>query len=279
MGKVLGAVVALADNLPDSLEAFAGRSACIVRFDEEKQCYMACAGQNLFPVERAQIKRILCHHFDAETGIDAWSGWQAKRMGEIRRSREKERRKLFEANWGPGPGQALVFRGIPDGAFEFQLLFELVGKEAQKRLQATREELAVRAGRQTQYAPTSRFSALPELSRQPAPPQSMPSPPSRSFAGLIKLTEANKKLQDQQHIWAICPNSVRLDEEFKDQLLTCNANDEIRLTDVHGGINTDLAAVVGTFCFWGAVNCACFCMFTWPFQALLIVFIRFLKAF
>ena len=31
-------------------------------FDAEKQCYMTCGRQNLFPVERAQIKRILCHH-------------------------------------------------------------------------------------------------------------------------------------------------------------------------------------------------------------------------
>ena len=116
-GKVLGAVVELANNLQDALEAFAGRSACIVSFDADKQCYMACVGQNLFPVERAQIKRILCHHSDAETGTDAWSGWQANLGGEIRRGRERERRKLFDTNWGPGPRQAPVLRGIPDGTF------------------------------------------------------------------------------------------------------------------------------------------------------------------
>lgn len=237
-GKVLGAVVELANNLQDSLEAFAGRSACIASFDEEKQCYMACVGQNLFPVERAQIKRILCHHSDAETGTEAWSGWQANRMGEIRRSREKERRKLFETAWGPGPGQAPVLRGIPDGGFEFQLLFELVGKEAQKRLQATREELAGRAGRQQQYAATSRFSALPELTKQPAAPQSMPSPPSSSFAGLVKLTQAVKHLKDQQHIWAMCPNTIKPPAGFETDLLSCNANDELRLTDAHGDINS-----------------------------------------
>ena len=69
-GKVLGAVVELANNLQDALEAFAGRSACIVSFDADKQCYMACVGQNLFPVERAQTKRVLCHHSDAETATE-----------------------------------------------------------------------------------------------------------------------------------------------------------------------------------------------------------------
>ena len=55
-GIVLRAVVELANNLQGALEAFAGRSACIVSFDAHKQCYMACVGQNLFPVDRAQIK-------------------------------------------------------------------------------------------------------------------------------------------------------------------------------------------------------------------------------
>ena len=50
-----------------------------------------------------------------------------------------------------------------------------MGKEAQKRLEATRDELADRAGRQKQYAPT----------------------------------EAVKKLKDQHYIWAICPNMVK----------------------------------------------------------------------
>ena len=236
-GKVLGAVVELANNLQDALEAFAGRSACIVSFDADKQCYMACVGQNLFPVERAQIKRIWCHHSDAETGTDAWSGWQANLQGEIRRGRERERRKLFDTNWGPGPGQAPVLRGIPDGAFEFQLLFELVGKEAQKRLQATRDELAGRAGRQKQYAPTSRFSALPELSRQSAASQSTPLPSSNLFAGLVKLTEAVKKLKDQHYIWAICPNTVKPPADFAADLLDCNAYDELRLAGVHGDLN------------------------------------------
>ena len=191
-------------------------------------------GQNLFPVERAQIKRIWCHHSDAETGTDAWSGWQANLQGEIRRGRERERRKLFDANWGPGPGQAPVLRGIPDGAFEFQLLFELVGKEAQKRLEATRDELAGRPGRQKQYAPTSRFSALPELSGQSAASQSTPLPSSDLFAGLVKLTEAVKKLKDQHYIWAICPNTVKPPADFAADLLDCNACDELRLAGVHG---------------------------------------------
>ena len=159
-GKVLGAVVELTNNLQGALGAFAGRSACIVSFDANKQCYMACVEKNLFPVERSQIKRILCHHSDAETGTDAWSGWQANNQREIRRGHERQRRKLFDKNWGPGPGQAPVLRGIPDGAFHFQLLFELVGKEAQKRLEATRDELADRADRQKQYAPTEAVDYL-----------------------------------------------------------------------------------------------------------------------
>ena len=99
---------------------------------------MACVGKNLFPVEHAQIKCIWCHHSDTETGTDTWSGWQATLQGKIKRGRDRERRKLFDTNWGPGPRQAPVLRGIPDGAFDFQLLFELVGKETQKRLEATR---------------------------------------------------------------------------------------------------------------------------------------------
>ena len=50
-----------------------------------------------------------------------------------------------------------------------------MGKEAQKRLEATRDELADRADRQKQYAPT----------------------------------EAVKKLKDQHYIWVICPNMVK----------------------------------------------------------------------
>ena len=179
----------------------------------------------------------MCHYSDAETGTDAWSGWQANFRGEIRRDHETERRKLSDTNLGPGPGQAPVFRGIPDGAFEFQLLFELVGKEAQKRLQATRNELAGRVGRQNQYVPTSRFSALPELRRQSAAPQSMPLPSSNLFAGLVKLTEAVKKLKDQHYIWAICPNTVKPPADFAADLLDCNAYDELRLAGVHGDLN------------------------------------------
>ena len=71
-----------------------------------------------------------------------------------------------------------------------------MGKEAQKRLEATRDELADRAGRQKQYAPT----------------------------------EAVKKLKDQLHIWAICPNMVKPPAD-------CDAYDELRLAGVHGDLN------------------------------------------
>ena len=68
-----------------------------------------------------------------------------------------------------------------------------MGKEAQKRLEATRDELADRADRHKQYAPT----------------------------------EAVKKLKDQLHIWAICPNMVKPPAD-------CDAYDELRLAGVHG---------------------------------------------
>lgn len=66
----------------------------------------------------------------------------------------------------------------------------------------------------------------------------MPSPPSSSFAGLVKLTEVVKLLQDGQEVCAVCPNHVTPPPEFVDQLLGCNANEELRLTDAHGDLKT-----------------------------------------
>ena len=86
----------------------------------------------------------------------------SKPSREIIRDRERKRKTLFNTNWGPGPGYAPVLRGIPDGTFEFRLLFELAKKETKKRLQATQDELASRTGRHKQYVPTSKFSAPPK---------------------------------------------------------------------------------------------------------------------
>eukprot|EP00931_Biecheleriopsis_adriatica_P041226 TRINITY_DN23591_c0_g2_i1.p1 TRINITY_DN23591_c0_g2~~TRINITY_DN23591_c0_g2_i1.p1 ORF type:complete len:718 (-),score=111.37 TRINITY_DN23591_c0_g2_i1:191-2344(-) len=131
--KLIGSVVELGKPLR-SAPAFAGHTACVVSFDYSQECYVVCVGQHMVPVERQQIKRIICLASEADSNNDDLVSPIVTKPGESAAAKARAKRKGWAQNWGPGAGDAPPLRGIPDGSVEFSILFDLVDKIAEERV-------------------------------------------------------------------------------------------------------------------------------------------------
>ncbi|CAE8583711.1 unnamed protein product, partial [Polarella glacialis] len=251
--KLIGSLVEIGEHMPGPLSAFAGQTACIIEYKSDEMCYMACVGQQMLPLERSQIKRLICHHSEANVGDENGSSPRHRRsraVEELRKGRE-ERRKAWETSCGQGPGQAPVFKGIPDGSVEFQLLFELVSKDCRHRLGKMQQELSGRglaSGlqelRQRQEMLGQRLagarSAAPSLGTQPwqpqaklAQPKAQPQPRVEQRNRRLSLTEAVQQMSQGSYVWVRCPNDNIPSDDEAHRILGARLGDELRLSQAH----------------------------------------------
>lgn len=130
---LLGSIVELtneASKLPKGLESFRGKVACVVDFNQTEESYVVTFGRQTISVDRAAVRRILAPN-PCFKGLTLTPAEEGRML----------RRKQYDHSSGPGPGCAPSFKGIPDGSFEFQLLFELVKFHALSYLHLLKDDL------------------------------------------------------------------------------------------------------------------------------------------
>ncbi|CAK9043876.1 Ankyrin repeat and KH domain-containing protein mask [Durusdinium trenchii] len=214
-------VVELADTLPEYLESFVGESGCVLEYNFIEDYYKICVGQHVLPIPREHIKRILTNY-----------------CGKPRF--HFTHRRTSDIKCGPGPGQAPLLAGIPDGEVEFQLLLELVVHEAKSHLEEIKEHLSGQVGvkpdpmRDYQEAlnalaplPLAEMEVVPfEWPRKPPPK----APAAELFDRHMPLEEVQKLLDSSYHPWVKCVQSFEPRSSKDDQaFLPCRRDDFICL--------------------------------------------------
>lgn len=112
-GRVLETSLVELDNLPDAFQHFTRRAVCLAGYNEDERCYRALAGQQVLQIDRLSISRVI-QSDDPGAGPSSW-----------------------KTRYG-GSSTAPSLAGIPDRAFEFQLLLEYVREELTDRLRRMR---------------------------------------------------------------------------------------------------------------------------------------------
>mmetsp|Transcript_39426 Transcript_39426/g.111682 ORF Transcript_39426/g.111682 Transcript_39426/m.111682 type:complete len:602 (-) Transcript_39426:20-1825(-) len=139
------------------MAALSQKTAVVKGYDRSNECYVVCVGQLDLPVDRLQIKNIVFHDRVAS------ESWRGHVEGGDEQDREMRHSSL-------APGEAALLRGVPDGAIEFQLLHELVRRQARAKLEAMLQELAGRGTHGPSHAASQRHSTahgpVPEPVRQ-----------------------------------------------------------------------------------------------------------------
>lgn len=126
-GRPMDGCIVQLDALPRRFAAFRGLWACVQHYDANEQCYWASVGVQTIPIQRGNMKIIMRRADDDKPPPRLASSAKGQSKGKHGK--------------GPGPGMAPALRGIPDGSFEFQLLFHMICKDAAARLGETLQEL------------------------------------------------------------------------------------------------------------------------------------------
>ena len=187
-----GSVVQIDHSLKGALAPLAGKSACILGYDVDRDCHIA-ASTHLFPLKSVQISRI------------------------ITRSEDVVR---HQSRHDQPP-----FCGIPDKSVEFQVLLHLLRTELGKRLEDLHEHYAGRPERpqfSEDLVPWEDF-----VSGHVEPAQDLES----LCASSLPLQEVVAMLAEGKRIWTKCVVAVGPRPE-KAEFLTCRVQDFICLEEV-----------------------------------------------
>lgn len=169
-----GAIVELGD-LPALLQPASHRSAVVLEHDRDLNAYWACVDQVKFPLERNQIKRVV---------------YQEDNKGET-----CDLAGLPNSRWSP---EAL--RQVPIGSVWFQLLHELVRKNAADRLHTCHLQLKGVVGpdgKDLSAAPAS-SRAIAAGSRQRSEPPRAALPPPAAQAQENRSDESGGSSQTRE---------------------------------------------------------------------------------
>eukprot|EP00418_Pyrodinium_bahamense_P075942 CAMPEP_0179063488 /NCGR_PEP_ID=MMETSP0796-20121207/27463_1 /TAXON_ID=73915 /ORGANISM="Pyrodinium bahamense, Strain pbaha01" /LENGTH=410 /DNA_ID=CAMNT_0020760415 /DNA_START=33 /DNA_END=1263 /DNA_ORIENTATION=- len=143
--QLVGSVVevdALPRELASSRSPQTPQTAFIQSFDAETDCYEVCHGQLSFPLERSSIRRVLLSEAEVSR-TDAWTAQAGGAAGSgANAAAPPAQGSAWERWWhGAQRGRAPPLRGISDAALEFQVLHELVRRDARQRLTSMVNEL------------------------------------------------------------------------------------------------------------------------------------------
>eukprot|EP00438_Fugacium_kawagutii_P016006 Skav233573 [mRNA] locus=scaffold2520:19215:20786:+ [translate_table: standard] len=188
-----GSIVQVDSSLKGPMQPFAGKSACVLGYDADKDYHIA-AITRLFPLRSVQISRIIA----------------------------RDRDVLALAHHGRHTDQP-PFHGIPDKAVEFQILLHLLRLEVGQRLEDLHESLAGRCPRPAlEYSGLSPWEDFVFGAPAAWNPESL-------YASSLPLQEVVALLAEGKRVWTKCWVPV---PKGKTDFLPCRVQDFLCLEEV-----------------------------------------------